>query len=268
MSEGWIVLHRKLVDWEWYTDLPVKTLFLHCLLKANYVDKKWRGEIIKRGEFISSLGTLAEESGLSLKQVRTALSKLKMTGDLLSQGTAYTKITIYNYSAYQDKPDCKGTEMAQERHKRGIARAQKRQMKGTQRATTKQINNINKENNYNNKNKIKTDSLKHAEEAFLEFWKTTQFPKRPQDDKASMKKKYLNLVLKEKMNPDDILISSNKFAEANRGNEFSIGMRKFLQKETVEQYLNGDYQKQKTIEDINLETMNELFEHNRKEIVV
>ena len=41
--EGWIKLHRQILDWEWYDDINVKVLFLHLLLTANYEDKKWQG---------------------------------------------------------------------------------------------------------------------------------------------------------------------------------------------------------------------------------
>ena len=42
-----------------------KTFFIHCLLKANYEEKKWQGIIIPRGGFITSIGHLAIELGFS-----------------------------------------------------------------------------------------------------------------------------------------------------------------------------------------------------------
>ncbi len=55
MNNGWIKLHRQFTDWEWYTDHNTLIVFIHCLLKANHKDRKWRGEIIKRGEFFTGL---------------------------------------------------------------------------------------------------------------------------------------------------------------------------------------------------------------------
>ena len=40
---GWIKLHRSLLDWEWWHDLPTRTVFLTMLLMANREDKKWQG---------------------------------------------------------------------------------------------------------------------------------------------------------------------------------------------------------------------------------
>jgi len=81
MNHGWIKLHRSLLDWEWYDDVNVTRLFLHCLFKANHKDKKYRGSVVKRGTFLTGRDLLAVETGLSVRQVRTSLSKLKSTNE-------------------------------------------------------------------------------------------------------------------------------------------------------------------------------------------
>ena len=53
--KGYIKLNRNLVDWTWYKDINVKTLFLHCLIKAAYSECNYKGLIIKRGQFMSTL---------------------------------------------------------------------------------------------------------------------------------------------------------------------------------------------------------------------
>ena len=104
--EGWIKLHRKILDWEWYTDAPVRILFEHLLLTANYEDKKWRGMTIKRGQKVTSIGHLAEETGLSVQQVRTALEKLEKSKNVTSRATnKFTLVTIENYGLYQSYND-------------------------------------------------------------------------------------------------------------------------------------------------------------------
>lgn len=100
---GWIKIHRSIIDWEWYGDLNVSRLFIHCLLIANHEDKKWRGKTIEKGSFISSLGNLSQSSGLSLQSTRTAISKLQSTGELTSKGhSEYTVFTVVKYNNYQD----------------------------------------------------------------------------------------------------------------------------------------------------------------------
>lgn len=114
--EGWIKLHRKILDWEWYNDINVKVLFLHLLLTANYEDKKWQGITIKRGQKVTSIGHLAEETGLTIRQVRTALQKLEKTKNLTSKTTnKFTLVTIENYGFYQSYNDFVTSNVTNER---------------------------------------------------------------------------------------------------------------------------------------------------------
>lgn len=103
MNKGFIQLHRSLLEWEWYDDNNTKILFLHCLLKANYKDKNYRGKTIKRGSFVTGRDVLANELGLSVQQVRTSLTKLKSTNEITikssSQGTI---IEVVKYNDYQE----------------------------------------------------------------------------------------------------------------------------------------------------------------------
>ena len=34
--EGYIKLYRKFIEWEWHDDPIVVSVFLHCLVLANY----------------------------------------------------------------------------------------------------------------------------------------------------------------------------------------------------------------------------------------
>lgn len=144
-NSGFVVLHRKFTEWEWYNDLPTYKLFLHLILMANHEDKKWRGRIIKRGQRLTSLGHLALESGLSVRQVRTALDKLKTTHELTSESTNnYTVITLSNYNQYQDYDKPVDKRMTNERQT------------DDKRMTTN--NNYNNDNNINNNNNILASS--------------------------------------------------------------------------------------------------------------
>lgn len=102
-NSGFIKLHRKMLEWEWYSDNNTKILFLHCLLKANYKDKEWHGSTIKRGSFVTSIRHLSDETGLSIQQTRTSLERLISTHEITRKSTAkYSIITIVSYSDYQD----------------------------------------------------------------------------------------------------------------------------------------------------------------------
>lgn len=101
---GWIKIHRQMLDWEWYQNNNVKVLFIHLLLLANHSEGKWQGFIIKRGQVLTSNGHLAERLGLSIQQVRTALKKLEKTKEITIKSTNRNKIiTIENYEKFQDE---------------------------------------------------------------------------------------------------------------------------------------------------------------------
>lgn len=100
---GFIKISRNILDWEWYSDPCTKSVFLHCILKANWKDKTWKGVKIKRGQFVTSLASLADETGLSMKNVRTALDHLKSTNELAIESSPKGRIiTVKNYAKYQD----------------------------------------------------------------------------------------------------------------------------------------------------------------------
>ena len=100
--DGWIKLHRKITEWEWYKDANTLRLFLHLLLKANHKDTKYRGEIIKSGDIVTGRKILAQELALSEQQIRTAIFKLKSTNEITIKSTShYSIITLNNWKQYQ-----------------------------------------------------------------------------------------------------------------------------------------------------------------------
>ena len=103
---GHIKLPRGVLEWGWYTDLPTCKLWLHILLRANYKACEWQGIEIPRGAFATSYAALSAESGLTVKQVRTALGKLKKTGEItVETNRHYTIVTVAKYDEYQSAPD-------------------------------------------------------------------------------------------------------------------------------------------------------------------
>lgn len=99
---NWIKIYSELLNWEWYKDNNTKSLFIHCLLKANWKDGKFMGEVIPRGSFVTSLEILSKELGLTIQQTRTSLKHLISTGELTNKSNnKYRIITINNYEKYQ-----------------------------------------------------------------------------------------------------------------------------------------------------------------------
>ena len=102
MNEGWIKLHRKMMNWEWYNDSKTLHLFIHLLINANHSDKKWQGKMIKRGQLITGRDKIKSLTGISTQSIRTSLQRLRDTKELTIKATnKYSLITILNYDLYQ-----------------------------------------------------------------------------------------------------------------------------------------------------------------------
>ncbi|WP_353078888.1 hypothetical protein [Flavobacterium sp.] len=103
---GWIKIHRKFLEWQWFDKSEAVHLFIYLLLKANHKDSQWQGVDIKRGQFISSLGKISIDTGISLQSIRTLLNKLEKTNEIeLKSTNKFTIVTICKYECYQDETE-------------------------------------------------------------------------------------------------------------------------------------------------------------------
>ena len=99
---GFIKIHRQILDWSWYSDINTCRVFIHMLLKANWKEGRFRDTTVPRGSFVSSLDKLSEETLLTKREIRTAISHLKTTGELTVKTTnRYSIFTVKNYELYQ-----------------------------------------------------------------------------------------------------------------------------------------------------------------------
>ena len=101
--DGYIKIHRKITDWQWYQDANTFRVFIDLLLDANYEDSKVGFLVIKRGQCLTSLKRINERTGLTYQQIRTSLGKLEKSGEINKQITSRNSIiTINNYNDYQE----------------------------------------------------------------------------------------------------------------------------------------------------------------------
>ena len=81
-NNGWFCVHRSIMEWEWFKDANMVQFFIYCLSRANYEDNLWRGVEVKRGQFITSISKICLETGLSDRNIRTCIKRLKLTGEM------------------------------------------------------------------------------------------------------------------------------------------------------------------------------------------
>lgn len=99
---GWIKLHRQIVNWEWYSDSKTFRLFLHLLLTANHKDNNYRGKLIKKGCLVTGRELLSAQTGMSVREIRTCLERLKTTNEIaIKTNSKGTEIQVINYEKYQ-----------------------------------------------------------------------------------------------------------------------------------------------------------------------
>jgi hypothetical protein len=99
---GWIKIHRKILEWEWYDDANTFRLFVHLLLKANHKDKNYKGQLVKVGSLLTGRELLSQQTGLSVRQVRTCLERLKSTNEVTIKSSKQgTIIEVVKYKNYQ-----------------------------------------------------------------------------------------------------------------------------------------------------------------------
>lgn len=102
MDNGFIRLHRKFLNWEWYRHPNTKLLFIHLLLSANWKKTKWHGIDLYPGELIRTDENLSKEIGITKRQVRSSFLSLRKSGEVSMRYEAGSRIiTIKNWKKYQ-----------------------------------------------------------------------------------------------------------------------------------------------------------------------
>jgi len=110
-APGYIKIHRSLLDWEWYSDDRCVRLLLHLNLKANYADRRWKGQDLKPGQFITSSVSLSEQLKWSRSAVNRTLDKLRDCGEIATEADSrWTLVTLIKWGQLQgddENPDSK-----------------------------------------------------------------------------------------------------------------------------------------------------------------
>lgn len=125
LENGFIKIYRKILEWEWYDDIPTTRLFIHLLLTVNIKDSVWKGRKIPAGSRIISLSKLSKEAGLTQKQIRGSLDKLEKSNCVAKSATPkYTVITVLNWDSYQSRGQTQGQTKGTQQDKRGANKGQ------------------------------------------------------------------------------------------------------------------------------------------------
>ncbi len=105
-SQGWVSLHRKLLDNPIFSNYKLLQTFLYCLLKASHSDREQLvGDelvTIKTGQLVTGRKAIAKATKLSEQNVRTALNRLEKLGILTIKPTnKYSIVTVVAWEPHQ-----------------------------------------------------------------------------------------------------------------------------------------------------------------------
>lgn len=103
-NDGYILLPKSFIKWQWFKDADVLGVFIHLLLMAAPHPKKVSGVMLQRGQCLADIANYSVLLGLSSQQVETALGKLVITGEIDVQSVnEYAIITVRDFDKYCDE---------------------------------------------------------------------------------------------------------------------------------------------------------------------
>lgn len=104
-DNGYIKLHRKIIDWQWYDDPYILKTFMTLCVMANYKDGYFLDKKIKRGQLATSIRKLSTIMRMDKDAVNRCLKCLEKSGDIkIKRKPKFSIITICNYDLYQGVP--------------------------------------------------------------------------------------------------------------------------------------------------------------------
>ncbi len=100
---GFVKVPHDLTKWEWYGDSSTLSVYLRMLLSAEWCDTKCGNVNIRRGQVMTTLRKISVENGLSMRQTRTILERLKSSNKVTIKTTPnYSIITLLDYDCARE----------------------------------------------------------------------------------------------------------------------------------------------------------------------
>ena len=143
MHRGYVRLYRKSLDSGLIRNHNAWILFTYCLLKASHKEHKVvvgnQEIILEPGQLIFGRRMAAKETGLSERQVRTALGTMGIFEILTIKATnKFSIITIINWDTYQ-RPNSQGDPQSDPHETRNRPHTRMKSMKNNNNKTASEI---------------------------------------------------------------------------------------------------------------------------------
>lgn len=134
--QGWIKLHRKILDNVVFQNANLFQVWCWCLMRANHTETKilWNGKevTLNTGQFISGRIKGSKECNMKSSTFRNQISLLKKLGNLDTKSDSkYTLFTVVKWNQYQHLSEMKDSEKDSQRTAKGHRQECKNEKKNT-----------------------------------------------------------------------------------------------------------------------------------------
>ena len=95
---GFAKIPNDLTEWAWFNDNNTLAVYIRLILGAAWRDREYKNVSLKRGQIVTTIPQIAEQSNLTVQQVRTVIDRLKSTGKITVERTSkFSIITLIEY---------------------------------------------------------------------------------------------------------------------------------------------------------------------------
>ncbi len=113
---GFVTIPDNLPGWAWYHDNNTLLVYMRLYFAAVWCDTEYEHITLKRGQVITTFPKIAEENGITVRQARTILDRLKSTGKVTVKTTAkFSIITVLDYDCAHENVSQNDSQLTGER---------------------------------------------------------------------------------------------------------------------------------------------------------
>ncbi len=162
---GFVKLPSDLTEWAWVNDNNTLAVYVRLILGATWKDREYKNVHLTRGQIVTTIPQIAEQSNLTIQQTRTVLDRLKATGKITVERTPkFSIITLVEYdcdTAINSQDNTQTTDEQQTSN----SLATDKQQSGNRQTTDKQQTNNSPTYYINKKTDSKKDRRSEGEDA-------------------------------------------------------------------------------------------------------
>jgi DNA-binding transcriptional MerR regulator len=199
MGGGFALIHRSIREQNWYRNPEFKSVFIELLLRSQFKTGKcnYKGMtlLVRRGQLFTCAEQLSKDTGVSVSQVKKALSLFKKLGQIDTQKISNkgNLITLLNYDKWQENSE-PVTEPVTERVNEPVQLNTDAECSNISEPLLELVAELDAELQSNKVNKIDIYTPLTPQLAFKIFW--AYYPKK--SSKKPAMSKFLKLVRESK----------------------------------------------------------------------